>query len=151
AAAFEGACYPRPAQAHQSAVFYRGRLRGVLNVRPLGDAVEADLDTVPRAAGFHDRQAAFAVHDEGGRPGALEGVAELAAGGADVVGLVRDADVVVEGPLDNVGGHPRAVVKNPQAVVPDRDGDLGRHAGLLAGVQGVVDQLLEDADRPEAA
>ena len=33
-------------------------------------------------------------------------------------------------------------------VVVDGDGDLRRDAGLLAGVEGVVDQLLEDDQRP---
>ena len=41
-----------------------------------------------------------------------------------------------------------AVVADRDAVLLDRDGDVRRDSGLLGGIEGVVEKLLEDDQRP---
>jgi hypothetical protein len=50
--------------------------------------------------------------------------------------------------LDQLPRHAWAVVGDAESGAFDRDRDLGRDAGFLASVQGVVDQLLDGGAHP---
>src|SRR3982751_5828064 len=71
-----------------------------------------------------------------------------AAGRADVGLAAGDPDREGEDVGDHVGGDARAVVGDPDRAVADIDLDTRGDAGLLAGVEAVVDQLLDGDLRP---
>ena len=71
----------------------------VVDLRPLQDAIDPHVDRVALAASLNGDTSVLAVDHEGRGPDALQGVAQLSARRADVVGLVGDADGIVEGPL----------------------------------------------------
>jgi hypothetical protein len=136
-------------QPHEGAAFYKvAVLDDVAELRLLGDPVESDVDGVALPAGLHLDPAPHAVRDEGRSPDALQGVAELAAGRADVVRLVADPDQVVERAVDGGGRQARPVVPDADRVGLNGNGDLRRDVGRLASVQCVVDQLLDQGDGP---
>jgi hypothetical protein len=82
----------------------------------------------------------------------LERVALRAARRGGVGLIARDSDVVVKDVLDGLGGNAWPVVGHLDALVIDGDGYLGRGARSLAGVERIVDELLEDDQwsRPSA-
>src|SRR5262245_31811512 len=83
----------------------------------LADLVEGHVDGVAGVSGDDiDATVPGVAGDERRGPEALEGVAELAPGRADVVGLVADPRQVVERPHQDGGGQARAVVGNGDGV-----------------------------------
>ena len=116
--------------------------------RFLPNPVDADLDHVPDTPCFDHGPAAVAVEDERHGNDGLEGVTLGATGRTDV-GLARaDPDAEVEHVLDHLSRDARAVVLdgNPAIVNHNRDGR--RATGLLGGVDRIVNELLEDHQRP---
>jgi hypothetical protein len=121
--------------------------------RLLADRIDAQRDGVADATGG-DLHPPFlpAAHDEGHGDDRLQCVALGAAGRCDVVLTAGDSLAEVQDAGDGVGGKAGAVVGDGDAAVRvQADCDLGRSARLLAGIQGVVDQLLGDDQRPLAA
>src|SRR5262249_51055821 len=107
-----------------------------------------DVDAMADAEGLDLDPSLSSIGDEGSSPDALEGVAELAAGRADVMEVAGDAARVVEGPLDHVGGGARTGVLDFEDVVRKLDVDHRRDASGLARIEGVVDHLLQQRSRP---
>ena len=60
----------------------------------------------------------------------------------------RCTGAVIEDAGDRLGRNARAVVTDDDAGVRDFDHDDRRNAGLLAGIERVVDELLLDDERP---
>ena len=90
----------------------------------------------------------LAVKDERHGDDGLERVALRAARRGDVGLAAADPDGEVEDVLDGLRRDAGAVVRHRDSGLVDRDGDRRRDAGLLAGVDAVVDQLLKDDERP---
>jgi hypothetical protein len=121
----------------------------VPQVRNLGDPVERHVDDVPLAASHDLHVTGRAIDHEGRCPDALESVAQLAAGRADVVRLVRNADGIVERPLQHVRRQAGAVVHDGDGVGFNDQADRRRRAGVLARVHAIVDQLPHQGQRPQ--
>jgi len=51
--------------------------------------------------------------------------------------------------LKRIGWQPRSIILHRQGAVLDHDLNVGRDAGLFAGVQGVIGQLFEDRRGPK--
>ena len=138
----------RPAHRHRGAGFYKSLVLLLADDRLLADRIDGKGDLVTHAAGVDLDPAALAVEDERHRHQRLQRVALRAAVGRDVRLAGTDADAEVENVLDHLRRQPGAVVGDGDPVLVDADGDLRRGPGFLAGVEPVVDQLLEDDERP---
>ncbi len=112
------------------------------------DAVDPERDQVPHAAGGDVDLSLGAVEDEGHGDDRLEGVALRPSVGGDVGLAVGDPDREVEDAVERLDRDPRAVVGDLDPILVDRDGDDRRDAGILARVEGVIDELLERDQRP---
>ena len=84
------------------------------------------------------------AHGENG----LEGVSLRPARRRRIGLAARHADAVVENGVDRLGVDADAIVLDDDLVLLDDDRDHGRDFGLLATVEGVVDQLLRDHQGP---
>src|SRR5262245_8906331 len=114
----------------------------------LADTIDLEGDPVPFAMRRDLDLPAFAVAHEGHGEDRLQRVT-LGAPRRRDVGFPRAR------PGREVEDAPNRRGWNPWAVIPDRDsarvdlnGDHGRYASFLGGIQGVVEQLLEDDERP---
>ena len=116
--------------------------------RPLANAVDAQLDQVALAPGLDHGPAGVAVEDERDRDDRLERVALRTSGRADVGLATSYPDAEVEDVLDHVGGDAGAVVLDRDPGAVERDRDRRRGARLLAGVDRVIEELLQDHHRP---
>jgi hypothetical protein len=137
----------------EGAVFYGGALDGrVEQDGPPGSVIQRELEALPviRAVAVcrHLDETVRLIHHGRCGPDALEGVALLAAGGADVVGLVADADVVIERTDQRRAGQAGAVVPHAETVLINGDFDDRWRPIHLAGIQAVINQLLEEGDGP---
>ena len=83
------------------------------------------------------------------RPNALECIPQLPARRAHIVRLVRHTHHVIQRALERLERQAGAVVTHRYTVRLDRDSDIRRGACLLAGIEGVINQFLEQDDRPE--
>ena len=120
----------------------------LLDHRLLSDLVDLEGDLVPDAAADDPDAARRAVQNEGHGEDGLEGVALRAAGRADVGLAARGAGREVQDARDRLRRDAGAVVGDCNAGVGELDPNLGRGARLLAGVERVVDQLLEHDQGP---
>src|SRR5262249_1141802 len=116
--------------------------------RLLADVVDLERDSVVNAAGLDLDPAATAVEHERHGDDGLQRVALRAAGRGDVGVAAADPDGKVEHTLHGLCRKPRPVVRHRDAGLIDGDGDLGCDAGLLTGIERVVEQLLQDHERP---
>ena len=119
--------------------------------RLLSDAVDTDLDGVPDTQRFDHGPAAPAIEHERHGDEGLQRVALLTSGRTDIRLAGRNPDAEVEHVLDHVGGQAGTVVLDGDPALVDRDRDHRRDAGLLGGVDRVVEQFLQDHDRPRIA
>jgi hypothetical protein len=78
----------------------------------------------------------------------LQRVALSAAGRRNVGFPARHPHVVIENIPDNLGSDSRTVVGHDDLAILDGDGNDRRGTSLLAGVDGVVDKLLQNHKRP---
>jgi hypothetical protein len=120
----------------------------VLDHRLLADGIDGEDDLVTNAVRFDLDRAGLAVQDEWHRHQRLDGVTLRAAAGRDVGFTRTDTDAEIEDVADDVGRQAGAVVGDGDSRLVDTDGDLRHGAGFLAGVERVVDQLLQDDQRP---
>ena len=120
----------------------------MLDDRLLPDRIDGELDPVPGAARTHIEDALVAIQDERHGNDGLERIALSAAVGGDIGLPARDAHGEVQDIGDRLRRDAGAVVGDGDPGGVDPDGDLGPDLGLLAGVEGVVDQLLQHDQRP---
>ena len=115
--------------------------------------IDPELDAVLDAPGLDDRQARpvasvpaveHVTHGEDG----LERVALRASRRRDIRLAARHTDGVVENWVDGPGVDPARVILDDDRVLLDDDRDVGGDFGFLAGVERVVDELLDDHQWP---
>ena len=102
---------------------------------------------LPCADDLDDAALAVREHEGHGDDG-LQRIALRAARRRDIGFARRGAGREVEDRLDRPGRQARPVVGDRDAGVVDADRDLRRDAGFLAGVERVVEELLDDDQRP---
>src|SRR5262249_21157469 len=112
----------------ECAVFYGGALDGIVEQDCLpGYVIQRELDALSVIGALavcrNLNETVRLIHYGGCGPHAFEGVALLAAGGADIVGLVADADVVIEGTCQRMAGQSGAVVPHAETVLVKGDFD----------------------------
>jgi hypothetical protein len=116
--------------------------------RALGDPVDAERDLAQHTLTGDVHPTLLAVEYEGHGDDRLQRVALRAPVGGDVCLPRRHADGEVEQAIHDVRRDAGAVVRDRDRVRIDGDRDLRRDALFLAGVQCVVDQLLDGDERP---
>jgi hypothetical protein len=114
----------------------------------LGNPVECDGDAVDRPSGDHFHRAVLAVRNIWGCPEAFQRIAQLAPAGADIVRLITHAHQIVQRLFQRLDGQAWSVIPDGHAIRLNRDLDVRCNAGGLAGIKGVVDQLLHQSHRP---
>ena len=144
------ACLRRPPDRDAGSGFYRRRGAIAGNPRLLADRVDREADPVRDPPGLDHRLAGAAVEHERHRDDRLQRVALRAAGRRHVGFPRRHSDRVVEEAVDGLGRDAGAVVFDDDlaGLARYRNRDLRRDAGLLGTVDPVVDQLLDDDERP---
>jgi hypothetical protein len=138
----------RPAHRHACAAFYISVAALVSDDRLLADRIDGKGDCVAHATGIDLDPAGLAVENERHRHQRIQCVALGTAVGRDIGFAGTDADAEIENILDHLRRQAGAVVADSDPVFIDADGDRGCDPCLLAGVERVVDQLLEDDERP---
>jgi hypothetical protein len=116
--------------------------------RLLPERVDRELDLVVETASTDLDPAGLAIEDERHRQDRLERVALGAAVRCHIRFPAGDATREVEDPRHRLRRYAGAVVDHSDRARLDLDRDLRRDACLLAGVERIVDQLLEDHQRP---
>jgi len=119
--------------------------------RLLGDAVERHLDMIDCAAGGHIDLAGLAIDHIGRRPYGFERIALLAARRRHIADLIAHAHLVVEAALQGGQRQPGAVILHRHRIGLHCDLDLRRSAGILAGIEAIIDQLFYQGDGPPGA
>lgn len=120
----------------------------MIDGRLLPDTIQAQADGMDRANGVDLDLPFVPINDVGHSHDGLKGIALSTTGRTDVSLSARDAHIEVEYVFDDVGGDARTVVLDGQAVLVHSDLDNWGNASLLAGINGVVHQLLERHERP---
>jgi hypothetical protein len=116
----------------------------------LANPVHCEADRVASALGFNLDLARLAIEHERHRHDGLQRIALGPSVRGDVCLSRGHPDRKVEHPVDGVGGQARPVVGDLDGVRPDRHADLGRYAGVLAGIQCIIDELLEHDQGPDS-
>ena len=130
------------------AVSYRGGVLAVVDHRPLRDTIDPERDLVPDAA-RDDLDHAFGTAErERHGDDRLYRVALLAAVRRDVSFAAGGAGREVEDRGDGLSRDAWPVVAHSNPAAGDGHADHRRNASLLAGVERVVGQLLQDNERP---
>jgi hypothetical protein len=75
-------------------------------------------------------------------PDTFQSVAQTPSRWTDVVGIVGNADIVVQGTPERLGGQSRTVVLHFKSIVADADLNRRHDVGFFTSIQGIVDQFL---------
>jgi hypothetical protein len=135
----------------------RRRHLRVAYLRLVVDVIDPEFDAVLDAARLDNRHphrfmVVFvlfgAIEDVAHREDGLERIALRAPGRRDISFAAGNADGVVEDRCDRLGLDARAVILDLNRSRFNGDRNLGGDLGFLASVEGVIDQLFENDERP---
>jgi hypothetical protein len=143
------ACSIWPADRRLDPVFYNRGASVVGDARNPPDRIGIENDAMRDALAFDDSLAPLAVEGETHGEYRLQRVALRASGRADVGFARRRPRGVVDKPRDRLGSNAATgEIDDRDLVSGYSDGDRGRDARLLGLVQRIVDQFLDNDDRP---
>ncbi len=114
----------------------------------LADAIHRQSDRVPLAIRLYLDASLSAIKHEGHGDDRLERVALSSPVGGHVGLPTGDPDREIEHAVERLGRQSWAVVGDLDPTLVDRDRDHRRDTGVFAGVEGVVDQLLQRDEGP---
>jgi hypothetical protein len=114
----------------------------------LGNAIQRDGDAMLYPPGNHLDGSLFAPSDIRSRPYTLQRIAKLPTARAHVVRLIAHPDEIIERALDRRGWQPLAVILHTEGVIPQGHFDIWENPSRFAGIEGVINQLFEERNRP---